>query len=158
MLALGTIVLMQHPESRKAIRESDEAVDPFVDELLRYLTVVQVAFPRFAKERVHIGGATIEEGDIVLCSLSAANRDGGLDDFDPGRTTRPHLAFGYGLHRCIGAELARMELRAAYPALVRRFPDVRLGTEPSELSFRKLSFVFGVDTLPVDIGVTAPRS
>jgi cytochrome P450 len=157
MLALGTIVLMQHPESREAILNSDEAVDPFVDELLRYLTVVQVAFPRFARQRVQIGGATIEEGDIVLCSLSAANRDGDLDDFDPSRAARPHLAFGHGLHRCIGAELARMELRAAYPALVRRFPDIRLGTEPSELPFRKLSFVFGVDTLPVDLGVTAPR-
>ena len=61
------------------------------------------------------------------------------------------------LGRCIGAELARMELRAAYPALVRRFPGIRLGTEPSALPFRKLSFVFGVDTLPVDLGVTAPR-
>ncbi|TWF77109.1 cytochrome P450 [Pseudonocardia hierapolitana] len=157
MLALGTIVLMRHPESRDAIGESDEAVDAFVDELLRYLTVVQVAFPRFARHRLKIGGATIEKGDIVLCSLSAANRDGGMDEFDPGRPTRPHLAFGHGLHRCIGAELARMELRAAYPALVRRFPDIRLGTEPSELPFRKLSFVFGIDTLPVDLGVTAPR-
>ncbi|HLU56240.1 MAG TPA: cytochrome P450 [Pseudonocardia sp.] len=157
MLALGTIVLVQHPETREAIRTSDDAVDPFVDELLRYLTVVQVAFPRFARERVKIGDATIEEGDIVLCSLSAANRDGGLDDFDPGRPARPHLAFGHGLHRCIGAELARMELRTAYPALVRRFPDIRLGAEPSQLPFRKLSFVFGVDRLPVDLGVTAPR-
>jgi cytochrome P450 len=163
MLALGTIVLMQHPESREAIRERDEAIDPFVDELLRYLTVVQVAFPRFAKQRVEVGGATIEEGDVVLCSLSAANRDGErngeLESFDPGRTARPHLAFGHGLHRCIGAELARMELRAAYPALVRRFPDIRLGTEPSTLLFRKLSFVFGVDALPVELvpPVTAPR-
>ncbi len=157
MLALGTIVLMQHPESRKAIREHDEAVDPFVDELLRYLTVVQVAFPRFAKQRVEIGGATIEEGDIVLCSLSAANRDGELDDFDPHRAARPHLAFGHGLHRCIGAELARMELRAAYPALVRRFPDIQIGTESSDLPFRKLSFVFGIDALPVELGITAPR-
>jgi cytochrome P450 len=157
MLALGTIVLMQQPESRAAIRESDEAIDPFVDELLRYLTVVQVAFPRFAKQRMEIGGATIEEGDIVLCSLSAANRDGDLDAFDPHRAARPHLAFGHGLHRCVGAELARMELRAAYPALVRRFPDIRIGAEPSALPFRKLSFVFGVDALPVELGVMAPR-
>jgi cytochrome P450 len=157
MLALGTIVLLRHPESREAIRERDEAIDPFVDELLRYLTVVQVAFPRFARQRVEIGGATIEEGDIVLCSLSAANRDGDMESFDPTRAARPHLAFGHGLHRCIGAELARMELRAAYPALVRRFPGIRLGTAPSALSYRKLSFVFGVDALPVELGVTASR-
>jgi cytochrome P450 len=156
MLALGTIVLLQHPESRDAIRDRDDAIDPFVEELLRYLTVVQVAFPRFARERVQIGGRTIEEGDIVLCSLSAADRDGGangeLERFDPARPGRPHLAFGHGLHRCIGAELARMELRAAYPALIRRFPDIALGTDPSALPFRKLSFVFGVDALPVHLG------
>jgi cytochrome P450 len=155
MLALGTIVLLEHPESRDAICDRDDAVDPFVDELLRYLTVVQVAFPRFARERVRVGDRTIEEGDIVLCSLSGANRDGGADGdlerFDPARPGRPHLAFGYGLHRCIGAELARMELRAAYPALVRRFPGIRLGTDASQLSFRKLSFVFGVDALPVEL-------
>jgi cytochrome P450 len=152
MLALGTIVLLQRPESRVAIRDDPEAVDPFVDELLRYLTVVQVAFPRFARERVEIGGRTIEVGDIIICSLSGANRDGGLESFAPAGVGRPHLAFGYGLHRCIGAELARMELRTAYPALVRRFPDIRLTTDPANLPYRKLSFVFGVDALPVTLG------
>jgi cytochrome P450 len=155
MLALGTIVLLQNADSRNAIRDRDDAVDPFVEELLRYLTVVQVAFPRFARQKVKVGGRTIEPGDIVLCSLSGANREGGaggLERFDPGRAARPHLAFGHGLHRCIGAELARMELRTAYPALVRRFPDIRLAVDPSELSYRKLSFVFGVDTLPVTLG------
>jgi cytochrome P450 len=151
MLALGTIVLLQRPQMRAALRD-DDAVDPFVDELLRYLTVVQVAFPRFARERVEIGGQTIEQGDIVLCSLTGANRDGGLESFDPAGTRRPHLAFGYGLHRCVGAELARMELRTAYPALVRRFPDIRLSVDPADLSYRKLSFVFGVDALPVTLG------
>jgi cytochrome P450 len=152
MLALGTIVLLRNPGSLAAIRDDPEAVDPFVDELLRYLTVVQVAFPRFARERVEIGGTTIEAGDIVLCSLSGANRDGGLEAFDPAGVGRPHLAFGYGLHRCVGAELARMELRIAYPALVRRFPDIRLTADPAALPYRKLSFVFGVDTLPVTLG------
>ena len=152
MLALGTIVLLQQQESRLAVRDDDGAVDPFVDELLRYLTVVQVAFPRFAKEEMQIGGRTIAKGDIVLCSLSGANRDGhGLDRFDLTRAARPHLAFGYGLHRCIGAELARMELRAAYPALLRRFPEIKLAKDPSDLSYRKLSFVFGVDALPVTL-------
>jgi cytochrome P450 len=152
MLALGTIVLLQQQESRLAVRDDDGAVDPFVDELLRYLTVVQVAFPRFAKEEMQVGGRTIAKGDIVLCSLSGANRDGhGLDRFDLTRAARPHLAFGYGLHRCIGAELARMELRAAYPALLRRFPEIKLAKDPSDLSYRKLSFVFGVDALPVTL-------
>ena len=68
---------------------------------------------------------------------------------DPARPATPHLAFGYGMHRCLGAELARRELRAAYPALVRRFPAMRLAVPMRELSFRKLSLVYGVEALPV---------
>ncbi|TVS99686.1 cytochrome P450 [Amycolatopsis bartoniae] len=153
MLALGAIVLLRDRETFERIRNDDEAVHGFVEELLRYLTVVQVAFPRFAKEDVEIGGARIAKGDIVFVSLSGANRDAKLgenmESFDATREPSSHLAFGWGVHRCIGAELARMELRAAYPALVRRFPDLHLAVEPGELSYRQTSVVYGVDTLPV---------
>ncbi|MGH8880532.1 MAG: cytochrome P450, partial [Stackebrandtia sp.] len=125
----------------------------FVEELLRYLTVVQVAFPRFATEDLEIAGVRIEAGDIVMCSLSGANRDpvlgADMDGFDPTRPTTSHLAFGHGIHRCIGAELARMELRVAYPALVARFPRMRLAGPADELPFRYASIVYGVDSLPV---------
>ena len=153
MLALGGIVLLRDPALRQRLIEDDAAVDPFVEELLRYLTVVQVAFPRIAKEDVTVGGHRIEAGDLVFCSLSAANRGGDphLDRFDPARATRPHLAFGYGIHRCVGAELARMELRTAYPALLRRFPDIAAATDLDALEYRKLSFVFGVESLPVTL-------
>jgi cytochrome P450 len=155
MLALGALVLLQDPASLALIRDSDEQVAPFVEELLRYLTVVQVAFPRLAREDINVGGRTISAGDIVLCSLSAANRDARQGDdmerFDPTRPTSPHLAFGHGIHRCIGAELARMELRAAYPALVRRFPRIALATPAADLAYRKLSFVYGVEALPVTL-------
>ncbi|WP_431043055.1 cytochrome P450 [Streptomyces sp. P1-3] len=153
MLALGTLVLLQHPEHFASLRDDDDVVDDFVEELLRYLTVVQVAFPRFAKEDMEIAGTRISRGDLVLCSLSGANRDEGLgpdmERFDPHRASPSHLAFGHGIHRCIGAELARMELRAGLPALVRRFPHMRLAVPPHELSFRKLSIVYGVDALPL---------
>jgi cytochrome P450 len=156
MLALGALVLLQDPDSREAVRDHDDRVAPFVEELLRYLTVVQMAFPRFARENLRLGGQTIKAGDIVFCSLSGSNRDGrlgvDLDSFDPTRAPAPHLAFGHGIHRCIGAELARMELRTAYPALVRRFPDIQLAQRPDELAYRKLSFVYGVDALPVTLG------
>ena len=156
MLALGALVLLQNPTSLAEIRDRDDQVAPFVEELLRYLTVVQVAFPRLAREDIDIGGQTILAGDIVLCSLSGANRDArqgkDMERFDPTRPPVQHLAFGHGIHRCIGAELARMELRAAYPALVRRFPGIQLSARPEELSFRKLSFVYGVDSLPVTLG------
>jgi cytochrome P450 len=94
---------------------------------------------------------------VVVCSLSGADRDDllGADPhrIDPDRApARSHLAFGYGIHRCIGAELARMELRVAYPALVRRFPRMRPAVPPAELAFRRASIVFGLDALPVDLG------
>ena len=153
MLALGAIVLLRDPELRRTLIAHDAAVDPFVDELLRYLTVVQVAFPRIARADITVGDRRIEAGDLVFCSLSAANRGGdpGLDRFDPDRATRPHLAFGHGIHRCVGAELARMELRTAYPALLRRFPDIAPATDLDTLEYRKLSFVFGVESLPVTL-------
>ncbi|MGW5053582.1 cytochrome P450 [Actinokineospora sp. NPDC004072] len=152
MLALGAIVLLRDPESFAMIRDDDAAVSPFVDELLRYLAVVQVAFPRFAREDVVVADTAIGKGDVVVVSLNAANRDPALVA-DPGfdRTRQPtsHLSFGHGAHRCIGAELARMELRAAYPALVRRFPDLRLAGDFAALPFRQKSIVYGVDALPV---------
>ncbi len=153
MLALGALVLLEDPERATRIRDDDDAVGPFVEELLRYLSVVQVAFPRFAREDMDIAGIHIAKGDGLLCSLSGANRDPRLGEdmerFDPTRPHHPHLAFGHGIHRCIGAELARMELRAAYPALVRRFPTMRLAEEPEHVSFRRFSMVYGVDSLPV---------
>jgi cytochrome P450 len=155
MLALGALVLLRDPDTWRLVHDHDDAVDGFVEELLRYLTVVQVAFPRFAREDMRIAGVAIRRGDIVLVSLSGADRDTALgtdiEKFDPTRTPFPHMAFGYGIHRCIGAELARMELRAAYPALVRRFPHMRLAVDPAALTFRQLSVVYGVDSLPVEL-------
>ncbi|HJP77599.1 MAG TPA: cytochrome P450 [Pseudonocardiaceae bacterium] len=153
MLTLGALVLLRDRDAFVRVRDDDDAIDDFVEELLRYLTVVQVAFPRFAREDIEIAGVHIAKGDIVVCSLSGGNRDSVLGEnmeaFDFARPATSHLAFGYGAHRCIGAELAKMELRAAYPALVRRFPEMRLAVEPEELAFRKLSIVYGVESLPV---------
>ncbi len=153
MLALGALVLLRDEKAFDAVRGDEQSVHRFVEELLRYLTVVQMAFPRFAKEDMEIAGVRIGEGDIVLVSLSAADRDPKLgpdmEKFDATREPTSHLAFSYGIHRCIGAELARMELRTAYPALVRRFPNLRLAVPAEELSFRKVSIVYGLDELPV---------
>ena len=156
MLALGAMVLLRDPDSFALVRDEPEAVNGFVEELLRYLTVVQIAFPRFATEDMTLGGVAISKGDGLLVSLSGADRDPRLtpdpERFDPRRAPTPHLAFGHGIHRCIGAELARMELRAAYPALLRRFPELRLADDAGSLDdqpFRTTSIVYGVDALPV---------
>ncbi|MEJ7771767.1 MAG: cytochrome P450 [Geodermatophilaceae bacterium] len=154
MLALGALLLLLSPEHFALVRDDDTAINAMVEEMLRYLTVVQVAFPRFARHEVVLStGERIAEGEIVIASLSSADRDAALgarmDHFEPTRTPGTHFAFGYGIHRCIGAELARMELRAAYPALVRRFPTLRLAVPPEDIEFRELSVVYGVQSLPV---------
>ncbi len=159
-LSLGALALMQSPEYFTRLGAADDATAHLaVEELLRYLTVVQVAFPRFSKSAVVIGGQQIPAGALVLVSLSAADRDAVLvgqdaghpdmETFDPTRPATSHLAFGYGIHRCVGAELARMELRIAFPALARRFPTMRPALPMGELSFRDSSIVYSAETMPV---------
>jgi cytochrome P450 len=152
MLSLGTIALLADPEPAALVREGTD-VDAVVEELLRYLTVVQVAFPRFARTDTTIAGQPVAAGDLVLCSLSSADRDAalgeGMEQVDLTRRPTPHLAFAYGIHHCLGAQLARLELRVAFPALLRRFPTLRLAVEPGEIRYRERSIVYGVDELPV---------
>lgn len=152
MLALGTAVLLERPELWQLLIDEDASAPPIVDELLRYLAVVQISFPRFAKQDVVLADQRIKKGAVVLAHLPSANRDPRAyhdRGFDHTRASSSHLAFGHGFHRCVGAELARMELRAAYPALARRFPGLRLAVEPSELVFHDRSIVYGVESLPV---------
>ncbi|TAM91358.1 MAG: cytochrome P450 [Jatrophihabitans sp.] len=153
MLTLGAVALLRDRALCDAVRADEATVEPLVEELLRYLSVVQVGFPRFAVRDVTIGGKAMFAGDVVLCSLSGAGRDArqgpGMDSVDIARPQPGHLAFGHGIHRCVGAELARMELRMAYPALLHRFPAMRLAVAPEQLRFRDLSFVHGMKELPV---------
>jgi cytochrome P450 len=151
MLSLGTAVLLEHREVYARVAADPAYTDRVVEELLRYLSVVQVGFPRFARTDVEVAGQKVRSGDLVMVHLAAADRDprAGWDDrFDPERAPgRAHLAFGHGLHRCVGAELARMELRTAYPALSRRFPD--LAAAEGARGFRQRSIVYGLDAMPV---------
>ena len=157
MLALGTAVLLDHPDDYRAVAEDPGVVDRTVEELLRYLSVVQVAFPRFPRHDLEIAGRSVSKGDVVICQIAGANRDArtgpGMEVFDAGRRATSHLAFGHGFHRCVGAELARMELRAAFPRLARRFPDLALATD--QLAYRQRSIVYGVDSLPVRLQAPA---
>lgn len=154
MLSLGALVLLHNPETVTLLADQPESVDGIVEELLRYLTVVQIGFPRFAKQAHTLGDKRIRAGDPILVSLSGADRDAyfgaDADRFDPYRNPgQAHLAFGHGFHRCVGAELARMELRAAFTGLARRFPDMTLATDPGDLEFQQLSIVYGLKSLPV---------
>lgn len=155
MLALGTYLIATTPEAGVLLRSDPASVDRVVEELLRHLCVVQLAFLRIARRDVDVGGKVIKEGDAVGVSLLAANRDPrlgpDLDRFVPDREPVRHLSFGWGMHRCVGAELARMELRTALRMLAERFPDLSMAAEIEELDFRKLSAVYGVEALPVSL-------
>jgi cytochrome P450 len=152
MLGLGTLLLLREPDQLALMRDPAR-VDGAVEELLRYLSVVHTVVPRVAIEDVTIGGQLIKAGEPVMCSLPAANRDPALgDDLDRVDLTREitsHLAFGHGIHHCLGAPLARMEMRIAYPALFDRFPNLRLAVPFEDVEFRAFSVVFGLTSLPV---------
>jgi cytochrome P450 len=155
MLALGSLVLLRDPDAFELLRSDDSAAPRVVEEMLRYLSVVQIAFPRFAKVDLDLFGRRVHKGDVVIAALSRAGRDSrlgpDLGTFDPDRPPVPHLAFGHGFHRCVGAELARLELQTAFPRLVRRFPRLSLAVQPEELRFRDRSIVYAVDSLPVTL-------
>ncbi|MFE3902506.1 cytochrome P450 [Streptomyces sp. NPDC059153] len=153
MLALGTFALLRNPEQLAALRADPALADRAVEELLRYLSVAKT-FMRTALEDVEVGGRTIEAGSRVILSYNTANRD-------PERFTDPHvldlrrqegghLAFGHGIHQCLGQQLARVEMKVAFPALFDRFPTLRLAVPPEEVALRPESAdVYGVKSLPV---------
>jgi cytochrome P450 len=156
-ISMGTAVLLRDPTHAALVRDGSRAdVERVVEELLRYLTVVQVAFPRFAKQDLELFGCPVRKDDVVAVSLSGADRDPAWagpepDRFDPTRSPAGggHLAFGHGMHRCVGAELARLELRIVLPALFHRFPELALAVPEDQLPWRRLSFVYGVEELAV---------
>jgi cytochrome P450 len=154
-IALGTLALLCHPEQLTLLRERPELMDRAVEELMRYTSVVAAVSPRTALVDVEIGGEVIKAGEVVSCSVFAANRcpygdgDGAAHGLDIAREPGNHLALGYGVHFCLGAALARLQLRVAFTGLLERFPGLRLGGEADELRFRLLAPQFGVETLPV---------
>jgi cytochrome P450 len=153
MLALGTVALLQNPEQLAALRADPALTDNAVEELLRYLSVAKTFF-RTALEDVELGGRTIEAGTTAILSLNTANRD-------PERFTDPHaldiqrqegghLAFSHGIHQCLGQQLARVEMRVALPALLHRFPTLRLAVPAEEVELRpETADIYGVRSLPV---------
>jgi cytochrome P450 len=153
MISYGTLLLLRHPEQLAALRADEGLVAGTVEELLRYLTVIHTGVPRLATADVEIGGETIRAGEGVLCFLPTANRDPDRfpdpDTFDIHRTDRGHMAFGFGVHQCIGQGLARVELQIALATLIRRLPELALAVPFEELRFRHTMFVEGVYELPV---------
>jgi cytochrome P450 len=155
MIALGTIALLAHPEQLDQVRN---AVDPSVvegavEELLRYLTVPHAGRRRVAKVDMEIGGQHIRAGDGIIAALDIANRDGSQfpnpNQLDIGRSARRHLAFGFGVHQCLGQQLARIELQVAYATLSRRIPTLQVRGAVEDLPYKHDMLIYGVHALPV---------
>ncbi|MGW6417281.1 cytochrome P450 [Streptomyces sp. NPDC055055] len=153
MLSLGTFALLRNPAQLAALRADPTLTDGAVEELLRYLSVAKT-FHRTALEDVELDGRTIKAGTTVVLSYHTANHD--PDRFpdphtlDLGRQSAGHLAFSHGIHQCLGQQLARVEMRVAFRALVDRFPTLRLAVPAEEVVLRpETADIFGVKSLPV---------
>lgn len=155
MIGLSVLTLLEHPDIAAVIRDTDDetTVASAVEELLRYLSIVQAGVIRVATDDATVGGQLIRKWDQVTVNVPAANRDTALtdnpDQLDTTRQLRTHLAFGFGIHQCLGQHLARLELQIALPTLLRRLPGLRLAIPLEELKRRDNMAVYGLNELPV---------
>ncbi|MFE0045152.1 cytochrome P450 [Streptomyces albireticuli] len=153
MLGLGTLALLTHPGQLAALRADPGLLPGAVEELLRYLTIFHFGVPRTPLEDVELEGRLIRAGESVTLSLPAANRDPeAFDDpdvLDVTRRARGHVAFGYGMHQCVGQNLARAELEIGLGALVSGFPGLELAVPVEDVPLAADSGFYGVHALPV---------
>ena len=154
LIGNGVLALLQHPDQLRKLKEDPSLIKPAIEELLRYDGPVETSTERFAREDVEIGGQVIPRGEMVLVVLAAADHDpqrfSDPDELDITRTDNRHLAFGKGIHHCLGAPLARMEGQIAISTLLRRMPNLRLKGSPESLSWRPGMILRGLRGLPVE--------
>jgi cytochrome P450 len=156
LIASGTLTLLLHAELRERLLADRSLLPGAIEELLRYVSPVNHATLRFTTAATPITGVTIPERQVVLLALSAANRDPSRfpapDQADIGRDTSGHLAFGHGIHYCLGAPLARLEAEIAFGALLDAFPRMALAVPPESLRWRPSTLIHGLESLPVQLG------
>ncbi len=153
MLALGTFALLEHPDELAALRRDPGLADRAVEELLRHLSIIHAGPTRTATEDMVIGDVAIPAGSAVMVCVPTANRDPGHwpepDVLDLSRERGPHLAFGHGVHQCLGQQLARIEMTIGFTKLLARLPGLRLDTDASAVPLRTDMGIYGVHSLPV---------
>ncbi|KOX28735.1 cytochrome P450 [Saccharothrix sp. NRRL B-16348] len=153
MLALGTFALLEHPEQLAALHDDPSLIGGAVEELLRYLSIVHLGVVRTTLAEVEIAGEVVPADSTVLVSVPAGNRDPYQyprpDVLDVTRPRGPHLAFGHGVHQCLGQQLARVEMTAGFTGLLSRLPGLRLAVPAAEVPMRDDMLVYGVHALPV---------
>jgi cytochrome P450 len=149
------LALLEYPEQQKHLREHPELIPQALEESLRYNGPVEFSTSRWAAEDMEFNGKQIRRGDLVVVSLNSANHDpakfSNPEIFDITREKSPHLAFGMGIHFCLGAPLARLEGEIALSSLLERFPDMQLSVDRSELEWRPGMIVRGVKEIPLSV-------
>lgn len=153
LIGNGVLALLTHPQQLALLQTQPERLGAAIEELLRFDGPLQVATLRLTTDSIDIGGITIPAGELVIPGLLAANRDPACipqpDALDITRTDTSHLAFGHGIHHCLGAPLARLEGRIALGSLLARFPRLRLAAAREELTWRPGVLMHSLTTLPV---------
>jgi cytochrome P450 len=152
MIALGTVLLLSHPQQLAELTADPSLWPNAVEELLRYLSVAHQATYRLALADLAIPSGVVKEGAAIIAPVMAANRDPEVFE-NPGsldihRDSRAHLAFGFGVHQCLGQSLARVELQVVFPRLFERFPGLRLATSADDVPYKN-SMVYGAESVLV---------
>ncbi|MEU7814898.1 cytochrome P450 [Pseudonocardia sp. NPDC049154] len=155
LIGNGTLALLRHPDQLALLRADPDLVPNAIEEFLRFDGPINLATFRYTTEPVEIGGTTVPEGEVVLISLVSANRDteryGEAATLDVTRDAGGHVAFGYGVHHCLGAPLARLEGEIAFRTLLERFPGLALAGDPETLGWRQSTLIHGLGSLPVHL-------
>jgi cytochrome P450 len=152
MIGTGMLVLLQHPDQLDVLRRDPELIGPTVEELLRYLSILHSSIVRVAKVDVDLGGRHIRAGEGLIATPAQANKDPRKfpdpDRFDITRDTAGQVAFGFGVHQCLGQAIARLEMRIALAGILERMPGLALACGPDELTYESSNLI-GVHALPV---------
>lgn len=153
-ISLGTACLLENPDQLEELKNDPALIKPAVEELVRIATIGDTAVPRVALEDVEIGGKVIPKGDGILCLGLAGNRDPEVfpdpDKVILSRGSRKHLGFGHGVHHCIGADLARLELEIVWSRLFQRIPGLKLAKPFLDIPRKEGAVIYGLWELPVE--------
>ena len=153
LIGNGTLALLQHPDQMQRLQQDLSLIPTTIEELLRFTAPVNLSDERWASEDISMHGKVIRKGEIVYASLIGANTDAKQfqhpEELDIARRENQHLAFGKGIHYCLGAPLARLEGQIAFGTLLRRLPNLRLASDPAQLIWNNNFMLRGLRSLPV---------